>query len=246
MIRFKRKEFGAINNILESTVKGATIGASGGGFASALGANFNIFRKKGSTVSTPTPPPNPNNNKNNNKGGKHYQQDQKDDSKLYKERLATIGSSALVGAGLGLIVGITKEIGTWFNRRNANDRYMNDIVSGLEKLGYKEGKSFVRDPKAANLMKTKVCFVLSRDAAEFKMILNTVSDKKLQIVNDKITQNIKSKDRMGKVEVSRADNKYNELHITTVHNKVRNIDFVIRSAEEFIKAGYTVYLVEVG
>lgn len=242
MIKFKPKEF---SNVVSGAITGAGIGASVGGL---IAGNSNIahinstnklaerYNKLGSTVKTEEV--------KKDKNGKVITAEHTNSNATFEQRLALFGFSTVVGAALGALVGAVKDINNFVtNRRIGSNRLMDKVVSGLLRKSFKEDVDFTLNPKVANDMKTKVCMVLSHDAANFRLLVNVVDDKRLKSVTSKITTSLK-----GNVDVRKnsATNRYNEINISTISNADSNARTTIEIASGFIKAGYPIYLVEVG
>lgn len=223
MIKFKQKDFS--NYIVSDAVKGATIGAAvgsviGGGAApEKLPVKFLPGAKE----------------YNNLRHGK------KDTEGKIKQQLAIMGTSVILGAALGALLGTVKEIDKHVSQGNADDRLMGSVIKELEKKGYKEGQDFTRDPKQATTF--KVCIVLTRDGANLRLLVNVVKDPKLKQTTDKVIRSLTGKPQ---VRNNTASNKYNEISISTISNTPSNIKTVTELASGFIKAGYPTYIVEVG
>jgi len=254
MIQFKQKEYGINrdNKILSGALKGAGYGATVGGAVTGfitpkfISSKLNASKVVGDSLSgklkdkfdklsviTESPV------KDENGAVIKYEK-KKDDS---KQRLAIFGASTLIGTALGALVGAAKELNGIISRANANSRRMKDIVRAISSK-FKEGKDFTRDPKTANLLKTKVCIVISHDAAEFKTVINTVDDKQLKTLTNKILKEIDSP-----LQISNKDqisNKFNEVSIATVENPKDDVNLIKKISESFMEAGYPVYLVEIG
>lgn len=241
MIKFKPKEF---SNVVSGAITGAGIGASVGGL---IAGNSNIahinsanklaerYNKLGSTIKT---------EEKKDKNGKVITVEHANSNATFEQRLALFGFSTVVGAALGALVGAVKDINNFVtNRRIGSNRLMDKVVSGLLRKSFKEDVDFTLNPKVANDMKTKVCMVLSHDAANFRLLVNVVDDKRLKSITSKITTSLK-----GNVDVRKnsATNRYNEINISTISNADSNARTTIEIASGFIKAGYPIYLVEVG
>lgn len=241
MIKFKPKEF---SNVVSGAITGAGIGASVGGL---IAGNSNIahinsgnklaerYNKLGSTKTEEV---------KKDKNGKVITTEPTNSNATFEQRLALFGFSTVVGAALGALVGAVKDINNFVtNRRIGSNRLMDKVVSGLLRKSFKEDVDFTLNPKVANDMKTKVCMVLSHDAANFRLLVNVVDDKRLKSITSKITTSLK-----GNVDVRKnsATNRYNEINISTISNADSNARTTIEIASGFIKAGYPIYLVEVG
>lgn len=155
--------------------------------------------------------------------------------------LKTVGYSVLVGAALGLVLGITRKIAEISSRNRSNQRIINTVSTLLKKRGFKEDLDFTRDPKFADLEKTKVTLVVNRGNGDLKLALNLNSDDKLEKVCTKALEILPSKTKTFRKE----SNRYNEIMITTLSG---GNDAVLISdlIEKFIRAGYPVYMIEVG
>ena len=224
MIKFKQKDFS--NYIVSDAVKGATIGAAVG---SVIGGGA-APEKLPVTKFLP--------------GAQKYndlRHGKKDAEGKIKQQMAVMGTSVILGAALGALVGTVKEIDKHVSQRNADDRLLGNVIKELEKKGYQEGKEFTRDPKQATT--NKVCIVLTRDGANLRLLVNVVKDPKLKATTDKVVRSLTGKPQ---VRNNTASNKYNEISISTISNTPSNIKTVTELASGFIKAGYPTYIVEVG
>ena len=165
----------------------------------------------------------------------------KDDS--WKTELSIIGGGTIIGAGLGLLVGLTKDISTRVNRATTVDaRLMQGVIENLKKDGFKEGIDYTRDPKTANDLKMKVCIVISKSSGNMQLLVNTVADTKLKTVALNMAKNIPNTATVN----TKLSDKYNDISISTISDSSANIGLVTGIAEYFIRNKYPVYLVEVG
>ena len=165
----------------------------------------------------------------------------KDDS--WKTELSIIGGGTIIGAGLGLLVGLTKDISTRVNRATTVDaRLMQGVIENLKKDGFKEGIDYTRDPKTANDLKMKVCIVISKNSGNMQLLVNTVADTKLKTVALNMAKNIPNTATVN----TKLSDKYNDISISTISDSSANIGLVTGIAEYFIRNKYPVYLVEVG
>ena len=73
-----------------------------------------------------------------------------------------VGYSVLVGAALGLVLGVTKKIAEASSRNKTNQRVINTVTKLLKNKGFEENKDFTTDPKTADLEKTKVTVLVNR------------------------------------------------------------------------------------
>lgn len=157
--------------------------------------------------------------------------------------LALSAAGTLVGAALGATIGgIIDATNAISKKTTVNNRLMKEVVRNLQKMGYSEGREFVRDPKRATLMKTKVCLVISKSADTMKLLVNTVKDKELQEITSGIVKNLPEMSTI----TEKASDRFNELNITTMTTNRGDATWVSSVAERFIASGYPVYLVEVG
>jgi hypothetical protein len=165
----------------------------------------------------------------------------KDDN--WKTELSIIGGGTIIGAGLGLLVGLTKDISTRVNRATTVDaRLMQGVIENLKKDGFKEGIDYTRDPKTANDLKMKVCIVISKSSGNMQLLVNTVADTKLKTVALNMAKNIPNTATVN----TKLSDKYNDISISTISDSSANIGLVTGIAEYFIRNKYPVYLVEVG
>jgi hypothetical protein len=165
----------------------------------------------------------------------------KDDN--WKTELSIIGGGTIIGAGLGLLVGLTKDISTKVNRATTVDaRLMQGVIENLKKDNFREGIDYTRDPKIANDLKMKVCIVISKNSGNMQLLVNTVADTKLKTVTLNMAKNIPNTATVN----TKLSDKYNDISISTVSDSSVNLGLVTGIAEYFIRNKYPVYLVEVG
>jgi hypothetical protein len=153
-----------------------------------------------------------------------------------------VGGSILAGAALGALAGKVKDNNIQKSRVDAGVRLFDSVLDNLRKIGFKEGQDFTQDPRMANIMKTKVCIVVSRNSGGLKLLINTVDDPELKGITKKIHSSL----GRNTVSTERVNNKFNELTITTMSSNGGDATFVTRIIEMFIRNGYPVYIVEVG
>lgn len=153
-----------------------------------------------------------------------------------------VGGSMLAGAALGALAGKIKDNKIQKSRVTAGVRLFEAVLDNLRKVGFKEGYDFTQDPRMANMMKTKVCIVVSRNTNGLKMLINTIDDPELKDITKKIQGSL----GRNTVSTERMNNKFNELTITTLSSNGNDATFVTRIIETFIRNGYPVYIVEVG
>lgn len=248
MIRFQPKDFSS--HIISGAIKGAGMGATVGGVVGGIGVkslpkfipgankynslrkDMPLFEKKnGKLTNQPII---------DNAGDPVYK---KDEAGIISQKMAIMGASTLIGAALGALFGAVKDINSKISRLGADNRLMSDVLKELKRKSFKEDIDFTRDPKLANDLKTKVCILITRDAANLKTVINTVNDPKLKKLSDKITRGLTAN---AQVRHNQTSNKYNEITISTISNCPSNVKTITELATGFIKAGYPVYLVEVG
>ena len=164
----------------------------------------------------------------------------KNDQKI--SPILVVGGSMLAGAALGALAGKVKDDKLQKARTTAGVRLFDLVLDNLRKIGFKEGQDFTQDPRMANVIKTKVCIVVSRNSSGLKLLINTVDDPDLK----EITKRIHGSLGRNTVSSEKINNKYNELTITTMSSNGGDATFVTRIIETFIRNGYPVYIVEVG
>lgn len=158
-----------------------------------------------------------------------------------KQAFKAVGYSVLVGATLGLVLGVTKKIAETSSRNKTNQRVINTVTKLLKNKGFEENKDFTTDPKTADLEKTKVTVLVNRGNGDLKLALNVISDKKLEKVCNRVVSELPDKSKT----ITKESNRYNEIMITTLSS---GNDAIVISGiiEKFIRAGYPVYMIEVG
>lgn len=229
MTKFKRKEFS--DYILSNTIKGAGIGATIGGGIGGLALSSKM---KGDNWFART---------YNNQAAKKNDQNNDRKKQTTNQKLLIAAAGTLIGAALGAIVGTVKTITEKSSQHNTDNRLLKGVRDKLRALGYREGIDFTRDPETANRLRTKVCLVITRDAANISLLVNMVNDNKLSKDADKILRSLPGKPQ---IRYSRTTDKYNDITISTISKSGSNVDLVTNIVDGFIKAGYPVYLVEVG
>lgn len=159
--------------------------------------------------------------------------------------LNTLGASILIGAGLGLLLGVTRQIAEKSSRDTTNDRnrIINVVSKLLKKRGFKEGSDFTTNPKTADQERTRVTVLVNRSNGDLKLALNVIADPKLEKVCNNIILDLPEKSKSTK----RESNRYNEILITSLSEKISGDALLISNiVEKFIRAGYPVYMIEVG
>ena len=159
-----------------------------------------------------------------------------------RNALIEVGGIA-VGATLGALVGAIKDVSNFIGRkRSINNRLMKDVLVQLRKIGFREGKDYTLDPKVANLLKTKVCLVVSRSSDSLRLLINTVNDNTLKTISGGIVKNLPTMTTV----TDKVSDKFNEINITTMTSNNGDAGWIASIAEKFIREGFPVYLVEVG
>lgn len=238
-ISFRKKSF----SILSDTIKGATLGASLGTFGSIFApSKLKLIRDNNNTT-----PINKNGKNINSPSNLDVQKHNKFRRKYnnlsdFEKKMAIVGAGTIVGAALGALVGLVKKGDSMISRSRVDNRLMNTVVDNLKKSSFKEGSDFTRDPKMADRLKTKVCVVITRTNGDLRILINTVSDSKLRTLTNQITKNMKN----NSVITNKALNNYNEITISTISDGSADAGLVTGICEQFIHAGYPIYLVEVG
>lgn len=152
-----------------------------------------------------------------------------------------VGYSVLAGATLGLLLGVTKKIAEISSRNKTNLRIINIVSRILSRRGFEENKDFTLDPKIADLKKTKITILVNRSNGDLKLAINVISDQKLEKVCEKVLNDLPD----GSKSVTRESNKFNEVIITT-SSSGNDAILISKVTEKFIRAGYPVYMIEVG
>ena len=232
MVKFKEKNFGLLGDM----AKGAAIGtAVGGGMT-----KFYLGGKKSKIIKF-------GDKKSDDKTPEATEASTEKPKTRRVELNAQVGAiaGAVVGAALGAIASGIKAATYYINRKKTVDnRLMGDVVKSLEKRGHKEGMSFTRDPRKADLLKTKVSIVIYKYSEELRIVVNSMSDPKL----DKISQGLAEKLAESRKAVYNEEisGKYKDLKITAISDPSTDAEVISWVASTFIENGYPVYLVEVG
>lgn len=159
---------------------------------------------------------------------------------LNSSGLGLVGKGLLIGAALGTLVGYIKTRNA-ANSRNSvgNKNLMHTVLDNLKKTGFKEGKDFVRSPKEANMLKTKVCIVITRVNGDLKLLVNSARDPKLQrVINEIHIPNTS-------VTTTNTSDRYNDITISAISDGSADAGLVTGLCEYFIRSGFPVYLIEV-
>lgn len=214
MIKFRQKDFGFIDSAINGSVAGINLGGSLGGFARIDTPAKLLGLAKGTN-------------------GYNWGQ----------RMLAGAVTGAIIGASLGILAEGIKRVSTNINRKNTVDnRLLKTVVENLQKLGFKEGEKFTRDPKTASEMRAKICISVARVNGDLKLLVNTIKDPKLKDLSETMIS------RLPNSSVVRQDmkDKFNEISITSISDSSADSGLITGIAEYFIRNGYPVYLVEVG
>lgn len=157
--------------------------------------------------------------------------------------LMMVGGGTIIGAGLGLLVGLTDKLIDKVNRNNTVDvRLMKTVVDNLKRANFREGIDFTRDPKVANDLKVKVCILITKVSNNLQLLVNTISDSKLKSVTDDMVKHIPN----NSVVTKQVSDRFNDITISTISDSSADAGLVTGIAEYFIRHKYPVYLVEVG
>jgi hypothetical protein len=236
MIKFRQKGFS--HYFLNDAVKGAAIGGFIGG-----GSTGYI---NGALPAIPT-------FKQGAQGGKQRWNEfakilNKDprNSKKEQQRKRLVGTTAgmIIGAALGALVGGVKDITEKINQKNnLCGKVTDDVVKILKRNGKEEDVDFTLNPKVADKIRTKVCFVLTRDGDGLRLLINLKNDNNLAKATTKITK------QLGPGVTTKrqtASDRYNEILIMTSNGFKSDTRLITNLIEDFIEEGYPVYIVEVG
>ena len=159
---------------------------------------------------------------------------------LNSSGLGLVGKGLLIGAALGTLVGYIKTRNAANSRNSVGDKnLMHTVLDNLKKTGFKEGKDFVRSPKEANMLKTKVCIVITRVNGDLKLLVNSARDPKLQrVINEIHIPNTS-------VTTTNTSDRYNDITISAISDGSADAGLVTGLCEYFIRSGFPVYLIEV-
>lgn len=164
------------------------------------------------------------------------------DFKPIEKRVGLVSAGTIVGAMLGALIGSIGELDKKISRGSVNQRLMYKVIDYLRKENFRNGIDYTLDPKIADKLGTRVCIALSRNSGDLRLLINTKADPKLKQVTDRIVRNIPN----AGVENRTANNKYNELTISTISDSSADAGLVSGIVSQFIHSGFPVYLVEVG
>jgi len=253
MIQFRQKIFNAFESVLMDTVKGAGIGGSLGTIGGSLGIRFRtksdpIKKMEEKTIITKETGEKLRNGQIKTKVETTSITDASGSNTLRdalrrNPKAGWMGVGMLVGAGLGLLIGIGKVTAKKINQSMTVNKRLMDGVINILKMQFKEDRDFTRDPKISTESKMRVCIVISRETTEQQIIVNTAADPKIQRILDDVENFVKN---ISKTTVTKnLSDKYNDITITTISDKTTP-KLIADIASKFIKAHYPVYLVEVG
>lgn len=245
MIKFRQKDFS--HYVVSDAIKGAAIGGLMGGGASdfingALPAvptfkssdgKFTKHWNKGAGIL---------NNKHTTKDGRSVY-----DNEANKRRTLSTTSGVIIGAALGALIGGVKDIYNKINeKRNLYGNMTNKVIRALKNKGYREDVDFTINPKVADRLKTRVCFVITKDGEGLRLMVNLKGDSRLISTAKKVTDKLNNSSIS--VNTKNASNVYNDILITTARSRAKSSDanLISELTANFINAEYPVYLVEVG
>lgn len=160
-----------------------------------------------------------------------------------KAGLKGMTTGLLIGAALGLIYGGIKAWNKSANRNSTvNDRLLPQVLEILKKQGFKEGKNYTRDPHMADLMKTRVCIMISKYSSDLQLVINCADDPKLKDVSTSMIKNLPNTSVVSREE----KNRFNNISITKISDGSADAGLISGMAEYYIRSGFPVYFVEVG
>jgi hypothetical protein len=107
-------------------------------------------------------------------------------------------------------------------------------------MGFKEEQHFTKDRKFADSLKTKVTIAIVKSSGDLVVLVNSKNDPKLNSVNKEIVKRLPT-ETVSQKETDR----FNEITITSMSSNNGDSVFISSIAEKFIKAGFSVYLMEV-
>lgn len=149
---------------------------------------------------------------------------------------------ALIGTSLGTLVGMIKWSTRKISQKSASENNITKISNQLISLGYKENLEFTRDPKMANLLKTKVCIVFSKSHSEFKLLINIHNDSSLQKALDSAIKK-SAKLNFSKIQEKSLE-RYKEVKVVSLPSE-DDLNVLIDILRIFIDSGFPVYFVEI-
>lgn len=157
--------------------------------------------------------------------------------------LGTIGLGTVIGGSLGALTELLSRGNNYFNRKAnvGKDSILRIVVDILKRSGAREGVDFTRDPKRANLLKTKVCLSISKNVDDTKLLINTHNDPGLEKLTTSVVKGLPNRI----AQTNRASDKFNDLTVTMLSSEA-DPDIISKAVQRFIKEGYPVYLIEAG
>lgn len=247
MIKFREKAF----SIWEDTLRGAVIGGSIAGGTDAVFRKLNrevkfpLFREKQDKISEEIKDV----NRKKLELSKDYQRNKNQIDALNKKvdklrdasgTYVAIGGT-IVGAALGALVGTIKWTAKKFGNKAIYNKCLDDVIANLKKIGFKEDTHFTKNKRVADTLKTKVTVAIVKSNGDLVVLINSKNDFKLAKINNDIIKNLPTE------TISQKENdKFNEITITSMSSNNGDSLFLASIAERFIRAGFPVYLIEVG
>lgn len=251
MIKFREKKFSALSEVAENTLKWGIYGgavASGSGIvANKLGKRITfspLFKKQREKIWEDIQ------DTEDIKSGmfkdNQFNKDKFDrlNNKIDKLKLSDQTylslTGAIFGASLGMLYSLGKLAYNGFSKKAIVNQCLDQTVTYLKKMGYKEDQHFTKNRKYADTLKTKITIAIVKSSGDLIVLVNSKNDPKLNKINHEVIKNLPT-ETVSQKETDR----FNEITITSTSSNNGDALFISSIAEKFIKAGFPVFLLEV-
>ncbi len=248
MIKFKEKKFSI--ELVDDMVKGALYGGAFAGGANAIASKldkkvpFSLFEKQRKKVRADMFDVERQKEEMLREQGFNGDKFQKLNNKIDRLRLADHTYVSLSGMIIGAGLGALYSLGKWGFRKGERkaivNQCLNQVITYLKKMGFKEEQHFTKDRKFADSLKTKVTIAIVKSSGDLVVLVNSKNDPKLNSVNKEIVKRLPT-ETVSQKETDR----FNEITITSTSCNNGDAVFISTIAEKFIRAGFPVYLLEV-
>ena len=247
MIKFKEKSYSLVDNMIKGAIFGGAIAGGANNIVSGkLDSKIKspLFREKRDKIWEDI-------DKVRNDKSDLFKKDSFDKSKLEsldkkekklhdKDSTYLAISGAIVGAALGALWTGAEWVTKKFNNRPVVNQCLDQAILNLKKMGFKENQDFTKNKIIADNMKTKITIAIIKSNGNLVVIVNSKNDPKLGKINKDIIRNLPT-ETISQKETDR----FNEITITSMSSNNGDSVFISSIAEKFIKAGFSVYLMEV-
>lgn len=246
MIKFRQKEFSLVENVVRGALLGGAIASGSGTVMGKLNkkAPFPFFKEKRQDIwdnieKTEQDKSDMFKNKDFNKDKLEALNKKTDRFKMMDNVYLSMGG-AIVGAALGALWTAGEWAAGKFRKKAIVNQCLDQVITNLKKIGFKEGQHFTKDKRIADNLKTKITIAIIKSSGNLIVLVNSKNDPKLNKLNNEIIKNLPTES-----VTQKESDKFNDITITSMSSNEGDSVFISSLAEKFIRSGFSVYLIEV-